>query len=162
MTSHFQDKIINQNDLNSKLATWKFLGKKIVFTNGCFDLLHLGHLDYLAKARNLGDLMIIGLNADESVRKLKGPSRPIKNEVERAVQLACLFFVDAVVIFKEETPLNLIKLVQPDVLVKGGDYAMNQIVGADVVIAKGGEVKTIDFVEGYSSSKLISKIIDSK
>lgn len=161
MIQHLEDKILDNTQLTKKLAIWKFQNKKIVFTNGCFDLLHMGHLNYLAKARALGDLLILGLNTDKSVQKLKGANRPIKKEIERATQLAALLFVDAVVLFGEDTPLELIKLIQPNVLVKGADYEVNQIVGADVVIAGGGEVKTIEFLEGYSSTKLINKITDS-
>lgn len=132
--------------------------QKIVFTNGCFDVLHFGHVHYLLEARKLGDLLVIGLNSDDSVRRLKGPSRPINGEKERAFVLAALAFVDYVTLFEEDTPENLIKVVQPNVLVKGGDYALDQIVGGDFVKANGGTVTTIPFVEGYSSTQIIEQL----
>ena len=141
------------------LTIWRFQGKKIVFTNGCFDILHLGHIDYLSKAKDLGDLLIIGLNTDESVRKIKGNSRPIQDEISRAIILASLGFVDAVVFFGEETPLNLIKITQPDILVKGADYKPEDIVGYDIVKNKGGEIVTIEFLEGYSTTAIEKKIL---
>jgi rfaE bifunctional protein nucleotidyltransferase chain/domain len=140
------------------IRSWKEEGLKIVFTNGCFDILHLGHLDYLEKSRSLGDKLVIGLNTDRSVRKLKGRGRPINSEMARARMLAALVFVDAVIPFDEETPLELIKKVQPDVLVKGKDYRIENIVGADFVMGNGGEVKTIELIEGYSTTDLIEKI----
>lgn len=143
------------------LTIWKFQGKKIVFTNGCFDILHLGHIDYLSKAKDLGDLLIIGLNTDLSVSKIKGKSRPIQDEVSRAFVLASLGFVDAVVFFGEDTPLNLIKLTQPDILVKGADYKPEDIVGYDIVNGKGGEICTIEFLEGYSTTSIEKKILGS-
>tara|TARA_B100000795_G_scaffold101107_1_gene74342 strand:- start:2394 stop:2885 length:492 start_codon:yes stop_codon:yes gene_type:complete len=154
-----QTKVYTTNTLKSQLTEWRKNDQKIVFTNGCFDLLHLGHVDYLAKARDLGHKLIIGLNTDASVSRIKGPSRPVKDQNSRAIILAAMQFVDAVIFFDEETPINLITWVQPDVLVKGGDYTLEGIVGHEIVLAKGGEVKTIPFVEGYSSSKLIAKII---
>ena len=132
--------------------------KKIVFTNGCFDLLHRGHVDYLAKAADLGDVLILGLNTDASVSKLKGPQRPIQDEQSRLHIIASLGFVDAVVLFDEETPLDLIDLVQPDVLVKGSDYKPEAIVGFDIVKLKGGKIQTIDFIPGYSTSLIEKKI----
>ncbi len=153
-----QTKVYTTNTLKSQLTEWRKNDQKIVFTNGCFDLLHLGHVDYLAKARDLGHKLIIGLNTDASVSRIKGPSRPVKDQNSRAIILAAMQFVDAVIFFDEETPINLITWVQPDVLVKGGDYTLEGIVGHEIVLAKGGEVKTIPFVEGYSSSKLIAKI----
>ena len=134
---------------------------KVVFTNGCFDVLHRGHAFYLARARELGDCLVVGLNSDDSVRRLKGDTRPINCEADRAMVLASLEAVSYVVIFGEDTPLELIKAVMPDVLVKGGDYTIDKIVGADVVTANGGTVLTIPFVEGYSSTKIISKFSDS-
>ena len=154
-----QSKITSTSELETQLKTWRFHGHKIVFTNGCFDLLHLGHVDYLAKARDLGDRLIIGLNTDTSVQGLKGLSRPVKDEMSRAHILAAMQFVDAVIFFDEETPIDLISWVKPDVLVKGGDYTIEGIVGHEIVLENGGEVKTIAFVEGYSSTKLIDKII---
>ena len=153
-----QAKVYTTDTLQSQIAEWRKDNQKIVFTNGCFDLLHLGHVDYLAKARDLGDKLIIGLNTDTSVSRIKGPSRPIKDQKSRATILAAMQFVDAVILFDEETPIDLIAWVKPDVLVKGGDYTLEGIVGHEIVLEKGGEVKTIPFVEGYSSSKLIEKI----
>ena len=154
-------KIFNytDSDFSRLLAIWKFQDKKIVFTNGCFDILHLGHIDYLAAASELGDLLVIGLNTDESVRKIKGANRPIQDEVARAFVLASLGFVDAVVYFGEDTPYNLIKTIQPDILVKGADYKPEDIVGYDIVKNKGGEVVTIEFLEGYSTTGIENKIL---
>jgi D-glycero-beta-D-manno-heptose 1-phosphate adenylyltransferase len=145
-------------ELSRLLATWRFKALKVVFTNGCFDILHLGHIDYLSKARDLGDALIIGLNTDESVNRLKGPGRPVQDENSRAMVLASLSFVDAVVLFGEDTPYDLIKKVQPDILVKGADYKSEDVVGYDIVTARGGSVITIPFLEGYSTSALIKKI----
>lgn len=152
------NKILNIDQISPLINVWKFLDKKIVFTNGCFDLLHLGHIDYLAKAAALGNKLIIGLNTDSSVSRIKGPSRPITDQNSRAALLASLFFVDAVVLFDESTPEELISTIMPDVLVKGADYTVDQIVGADVVLANGGEVKTIPFLVGYSTSSIERKI----
>ncbi len=152
-------KILDSGDLESNLVRWHFQQKKIVFTNGCFDLLHLGHIDYLSKAKDLGDLLIVGLNTDVSVKKLeKGSNRPIQDENARAIILAALQFVDAVVMFDEATPYELIKRVQPNVLVKGSDYLPEDIVGYDIVKNKGGEIVTIDFLPGYSTSLIEEKI----
>ncbi len=162
--THLQNikhKIITRADLNEQLAKWKTENKKIVFTNGCFDILHLGHIDYLSKAADMGDVLVIGLNADESVSRLKGPHRPINNEVSRGMILASLAFVSAVVKFDEDTPYELIRQVQPDVLVKGADYKIENIVGLDIVQAKGGTVKTIEFLPGYSTSAIEKKIKES-
>lgn len=137
---------------------WKAAGETVVFTNGCFDLLHLGHVDYLEKARALGDRLVVGLNTDDSVSRFKGPSRPIQDQQSRARVLAALQFVDLLVFFNEDTPLNLISELIPSVLVKGSDYLAENIVGADVVKKAGGEVKTIDFVPGYSTSRIVEKI----
>ena len=144
------------------LAIWRFQGKKIVFTNGCFDILHLGHIDYLSSAKDLGDLLIIGLNTDESVKRIKGSNRPIQDEISRAFVLASLGFVDAVVFFGEDTPYNLIKTTQPDILVKGADYKPEDIVGYDIVKNKGGEIVTIEFLEGYSTTAIENKILGKK
>lgn len=152
------NKILTLEQLIQKLAFWKFKSKKIVFTNGCFDILHYGHIEYLAKASDLGDILIIGLNTDSSIQRIKGPSRPINKEHHRAMQLASLSFVDAVVTFDENTPYELIKLVQPDILVKGNDYKKEDIVGYDILMAKGGSVETIDFVEGLSTTNLIKSL----
>jgi D-glycero-beta-D-manno-heptose 1-phosphate adenylyltransferase len=152
-------KILSPAQLQKALNLWQFQSKKIVFTNGCFDLLHLGHIDYLSKARDLGDVLVIGLNTDSSVKRLgKSGNRPVNNEQARAMLLASLRFTDAIVLFDEDTPYGLIKMVQPDVLVKGNDYKAEDIVGYDIVSAKGGEVATIPLVEGYSTSSIIRKI----
>jgi rfaE bifunctional protein nucleotidyltransferase chain/domain len=146
--------------LKSTITGWQAAGNKVVFTNGVFDLLHIGHITYLAKAAELGDKLVIGLNSDSSVKRIKGESRPINDENNRAALLAALFFVDAIVIFEEDTPLNLITALMPDILVKGADYSIENIVGAKEVMANGGEVKTIEFVEGHSSTSIIQKIKD--
>ncbi len=151
-------KIIPAEKLKHWLAFHHFFQKKIVFTNGCFDILHKGHLHYLAEAKTLGDILIIGLNTDNSVKKLKGKHRPIQQENDRALLLASLSFVDAIIFFNEETPLQLIQQIMPQVLVKGGDYTLEKIVGAKEVISNGGEVKIIPFIEGYSSTSILNKI----
>lgn len=132
-------------------------GKKIVFTNGCFDLLHRGHVYYLAKARELGDVLVIGLNSDSSVTRLKGEGRPVNNQNARAEVLGALGMVDHIILFEEDTPLNLIKIVKPDLLVKGGDYRAEEIVGYREVISWGGAVLTIPILEGYSSTSIIER-----
>lgn len=137
---------------------WKAAGEKVVFTNGCFDILHYGHLHYLAQARDLGDRLIVGMNAASSVSRLKGPHRPINDENTRTMMMAALAFVDAVVLFEADTPLELIQLLQPDVLVKGGDWCPDQIVGSDVVLAKGGTVLSLPFIDGYSTTAIEAKI----
>lgn len=152
-----QNKILNKDNLAEWVTECRAKGSKIVFSNGCFDILHRGHVEYLAKAADFGDEMLIGLNTDASVKRLKGPSRPINDEYARAIVLAGLEFVSAVVLFDEDTPYNLIKAVQPDVLVKGSDYKPEDIVGYDIVTAKGGRVETIDFVDGYSTTRTIEK-----
>lgn len=136
-------------------------GKRIVFTNGCFDILHRGHVTYLSEARKLGDLLVVGLNADASVKRLKGPERPINNEKDRQYVLSQLKAVDFVEIFTEDTPLNLILKVNPKILVKGGDWKIDQIVGANEVIKNGGDVFSLNFVDGYSTTNLINKIQDT-
>jgi len=132
--------------------------KKVVFTNGCFDIIHIGHARYLKEAKDCGDILVVGLNSDESVKRLKGNSRPIISENDRAEMLSHLESVDFVIIFNEETPLNLIKKVKPDVLVKGGDWKIDQIVGSQLVLKNGGEVKSLSFIDGISTSKIIEKI----
>jgi rfaE bifunctional protein nucleotidyltransferase chain/domain len=154
------NKIYDLPSLKSKLEEWKSEGKKVVFTNGVFDLLHIGHITYMAKAADLGDKLIIGLNSDKSVKRIKGESRPVNDQNSRSAILAALFFVDAIIVFEEDTPRDLITALLPDVLIKGADYAIENIVGGKEVIANGGEVKTIDFVEGYSSTSIIQKIKD--
>lgn len=156
-----EDKIFTRAAIAARVEEWKSSGKKIVFTNGCFDLLHPGHLAYLSEAASLGDVLIIGLNSDSSVQQLKGPSRPVNNELSRTTMLASMFFVDGVVLFSEDTPLELIKQIKPDVLVKGGDYEIHQIAGAEETLANGGEVKVLGFLPGYSSSSIIDKIKNS-
>lgn len=151
-------KVISQEALKNKVADWQSNGLKVVFSNGCFDILHLGHIDYLEKARAFGDKLVIGLNSDESVQKLKGENRPINNEEARARMLAALSFVDGVTVFGEETPKELIEYLLPNVLVKGSDYSVENIVGAKSVIANGGVVNTIDLVNGYSTTNIIEKI----
>jgi rfaE bifunctional protein nucleotidyltransferase chain/domain len=133
--------------------------KKVVFTNGVFDVIHSGHIDYLIKAKKLGDILIVGLNSDSSVKKIKGEKRPIINQAERAFVLSNLKPVDYVVLFEEETPLNLIKAIVPDVLVKGSDWSLDKIVGSDVVLNNGGEVKNISFVNDQSTSRIIDLIL---
>ncbi len=152
------DKIFSVYQLQEQLNSWREQGQKIVFTNGCFDLLHLGHVDYLEKARQLGDKLVLGLNTDASISRIKGPNRPLQDEMSRARVMASLLFVDAVVLFDEDTPLQLIKTVQPDILVKGDDYSVENIVGHEVVMAKGGEVKTVPLVKGYSTTNIVNKI----
>jgi rfaE bifunctional protein nucleotidyltransferase chain/domain len=144
------------------VKTWHAAGETVVFTNGCFDLLHFGHLHYLADARDLGQRLVIGLNSSASVSRLKGPHRPINDETTRAHMLAALEMVDAVVVFDENTPLELIRAVEPDVLVKGGDWAVEQIVGSDLVLARGGKVLSLPFVPGYSTTNLEQKILNSR
>ena len=151
-------KVQTLSALNDTVKAWQKEGKKVVFTNGVFDLLHLGHITYLAKAADLGDKLVLGLNADSSVKRIKGESRPVNDQNSRAALLAAMFFIDAIVIFEEDTPLNLITTLMPDILVKGADYSIDNIVGATEVIANGGEVKTITFVDGYSSTSIINKI----
>jgi rfaE bifunctional protein nucleotidyltransferase chain/domain len=153
-----KDKIVTREQLPAMLADWRAAGRKVVFTNGCFDLLHLGHVDYLEQARHLGDALVVGLNTDASVSCLK-PGRPIQDETARARILASLAFVDAVVLFGEPTPLELIELVQPDVLVKGDDYAIENIVGHELVLARGGAVRTVPLVSGYSTSRIVARIL---
>lgn len=153
------EKIFTSRDaLSLQCKSWQAEGKKIVFTNGCFDILHLGHLDYLSKAADLGDKLIIGVNTDASVQRLKGENRPVIDEHTRATKLASFAFVDAVILFDEETPLELIKTTSPNILVKGGDYTIDTVVGAKEVIASGGEVRLLDFLAGHSTSKIIEKI----
>ncbi|KUG06012.1 D-glycero-beta-D-manno-heptose 1-phosphate adenylyltransferase [Solirubrum puertoriconensis] len=152
-----KDKILTREQLPAVLDAWRQQGKRIVFTNGCFDLLHLGHVDYLEQARALGDVMVVGLNTDASVSCLK-PGRPLQDEMSRARVLASLLFVDAVVLFGEPTPLELIHLVRPDVLVKGDDYAISGIVGHEFVLSNGGQVLTVPLVPGYSTTRIVERM----
>lgn len=153
-----QHKIMDTAQLLRHCQGQKVNGRKIVFTNGCFDILHHGHIDLLAKAADEGDLLIVGVNTDASVKRLKGQDRPVNGEMDRALLLASLLHVDSVCLFDEDTPLRLITALQPDVLVKGGDYTLDTIVGAKEVQQWGGRVSIIPFVDGYSTSSLISKI----
>ena len=148
---------LSRTEAKAKLAELKAAGSKIVFTNGCFDIIHKGHKTYLSGAKALGDFLIIGLNSDASVTKLKGPGRPVNGEARRASNLLRLSYVDAVTIFSEETPKSLIDELRPNILVKGGDYNTDDIVGADRVRADGGEVVTLPFVSGFSTTKIIEK-----
>jgi D-glycero-beta-D-manno-heptose 1-phosphate adenylyltransferase len=152
------NKIFSIDALVQKVNAWKLLGKKIVFTNGVFDILHEGHIASLTEAAGYGDVLIVGLNADASVKRLKGETRPINNELARAIVLASLLQTDAIIIFEEDTPLELIKKIMPDVLVKGGDYTIEQIAGAKEVIANGGEVKIATIIEGISTTKIIEQM----
>jgi rfaE bifunctional protein nucleotidyltransferase chain/domain len=152
-----KDKIMTREALLPVVADWKAQEQRVVFTNGCFDLLHLGHVDYLEKARHLGDRLIVGLNTDASVSCLK-PGRPLQDEVSRARVLASLLFVDAVVLFDEQTPLNLIEAILPNILVKGDDYAISGIVGHEVVLQNGGQVLTVPLVAGYSTTRIVERI----
>ena len=158
--SEIEQRIVALGKTCKQLEQWQKENKKIVFTNGCFDIVHRGHLDYLAKAAALGDKLIIGLNTDNSVKRLKGDNRPVIDEYSRAFLLASLCFVDAVMLFDEDTPYNLIKTVQPDILVKGADYQINNIVGADIVKQKGGEIVTLEFLAGFSTSAIIDRMKD--
>jgi len=154
-----QSKIQSREQLARTIALWKFKDRKIVFTNGCFDLLHKGHVTYLAQAAEMGDMLVVGLNSDASVKKLaKGSSRPIQDQDSRALIMASLESVAAICIFDEDTPADLIKLVQPDVLVKGGDWKPEQIAGYDTVKASGGEVTVIEFLPGFSTTAIEKKI----
>jgi rfaE bifunctional protein nucleotidyltransferase chain/domain len=152
------DKINELEITKERLQQWQKEGQTVVFTNGVFDVLHVGHITYLSKAAELGDKLVIGINADESVRCIKGNGRPFNDQHSRALLLASLFFVDAVVMFSDSTPLNLICTLLPDVLVKGADYTIENIVGAKEVIANGGTVQTINFVDGFSSTAIINKM----
>lgn len=160
MTDFFniiQKKIISKEELIKVSFREHYFNKKIVFTNGCFDILHLGHIYYLNKARSLGDILIIGLNSDASVKNLKGDMRPINQQKARAQLLAALLCTDYITIFEEDTPLELIKIVRPDILVKGGDYTPDKIAGADFVRSYGGSIQIIPYLEGYSTSNIIQK-----
>ena len=155
-------KILSCKEAVKLISDWKENGEILTFTNGCFDLLHLGHVKYLARAANLGDHLIVGLNSDESVRRLKGDSRPVNTFESRAALLASMSFVDAVVGFEEDTPKELITALLPDILVKGGDYQEDQIVGAQEVRSRGGKVVVMDLEDGYSSTGIINKILEKE
>ncbi len=156
--SHTSQKIFTLAKLLEQRQLWKKANQKVVFTNGCFDILHLGHIDYLEKARHFGNKLIIGLNTDASVRQLKGETRPVNNEYARSRLLAALAFTDAIILFGEATPLQLIEKLLPDILVKGNDYNIQNIVGAATVLENGGRVETIDLVAGYSTTGIIEKM----
>ena len=150
-------KVLDAATLQQRLHHWRSVGNTIVFTNGCFDIIHRGHIELLAQCRSFGDYVIVGLNSDSSVTRLKGKGRPVNDQLSRTTVLAGLSFVDAVVIFDQDTPLELIQIIQPDILVKGGDYKADEIVGADIVRHKGGEVRIVPFVSGFSTTDIISK-----
>lgn len=156
-----QRKIVSIPQLKKLISIWRFKGQRIVFTNGCFDLLHAGHIHLLTTAGSFGDVLVVGLNTDESVRKLK-PGRPLQDEHSRTMIIASLEFVDAVILFNEETPYQLIEAIQPDVLVKGGDYKPEQVVGKDLVEKTNGRVELVKFLEGFSTSGIVSKIRSEK
>ena len=156
-SQQISSKILNRDQLNPQLKRWKLLDKKIVFTNGVFDILHQGHLSLLNQAAAFADILIVAVNSDLSVKKLKGESRPVNGEYSRALLLASLLMVDAVIIFEEETPIDLIKTIKPNVLVKGGDYTRDNIVGAKEILNNGGEVKIVPIEEGFSTSIIIEK-----
>lgn len=153
-----QNKILTQVDLQRRIAQWRLLGKTVAFTNGCFDILHAGHIASLFEASRHADYLVVGLNADASVKGLKGENRPVNDEQSRALILASLTMVDAVVVFSEPTPLELIKAIRPDVLVKGGDYKVEDIAGAKEVIAWGGQVIINPIVKGFSTTSIINKL----
>ncbi len=154
-----KEKILTKDQAVTAVKQWQAKHLNVVFTNGCFDILHAGHVEYLEKARSAGDRLIVGVNTDRSVQRLKGPARPVCHEDDRCRILAALNAVDAVVLFEEDTPLELIELLQPDILVKGADWAIENIVGADVVLARRGEVKTIEFLDGRSTTRIIERIL---
>lgn len=157
--SFIGNKIIRKKEeLECTLSQWRFKSEKIVFTNGCFDILHRGHVEYLAKAAALGSKLVIGLNTDASVKRLKGESRPINDQEARAIILSSLIFTERIIFFEEDTPLELIRYIQPDILVKGSDYKPEDIVGYDIVKAKGGEIITIDLTEGFSTTSILERV----
>lgn len=152
-------KIFTIDSIQALLHIWRFKNQKIVFSNGCFDILHKGHIEYLAKAADLGERLVIGLNTDASVQRIKGESRPLQDEESRLTLLAAIKFVDAVILFNEPTPYELIKAIQPDFLVKGKDYKIEDVVGYDIVTQKGGSVITIELTPGYSTTSIIKRVI---
>lgn len=157
-SSAYEDKVHELIDLKRLVHVWKTKPVKIVFTNGCFDILHVGHVQYLIDAKKLGDKLIVAVNSDESVQKLKGPERPINHQSDRAMVLAALGCVDAVIIFNEDKPARIIEELSPDILVKGGDWPVEKIVGSDFVLKNGGQVLSLPFREGHSTTGTIEKI----
>lgn len=156
---NIKSKIFNWNNLQKQIAIWRSQNKKLVFTNGCFDILHLGHVEYLSKSKGLGDILIVGLNSDLSPYwNEKGDNRPINNDYSRSVLIASLMFVDGVVLFDDETPEDMIDFVKPDILVKGNDYKAEDVVGYNSVISNGGEVLTVELTEGYSTTNIIKQL----
>ena len=158
---NINSKIYNLDALTNQVEQWKLASNKVVFTNGCFDIIHRGHIEMLARTADLGDKLVIGLNSDQSIQKLKGEGRPVIDEQSRAILLAALSFVDAIVLFSEDTPLKLISALLPDLLAKGGDYEIETIVGHEIVQQNGGKVKLIPFLDGFSSTTIIYKIKNS-
>ena len=156
--NYIPTKIFTPETLQLQLNRWRLINKKIVFTNGVFDILHEGHIASLSDAASYGDILIVGVNTDASVKRLKGESRPVNNEHSRVILLASLIMTDAVILFEDDTPLNLIKSIMPDVLVKGGDYTVEQIAGAKEVLANGGEVKIAPILQGFSTTSIIEKM----
>ena len=156
-TDKIESKIYSLHELLKRIEFWRTLGDKIVFTNGCFDILHQGHIHLLASCSQLGDRVIVGLNADTSVKELKGSSRPVNNQQSRAILLAATQFVDAVILFEESTPENLIHAIKPNVLVKGGDWKKEEIVGSNFVESYGGQVKTVPYLNGFSTTQTIER-----
>ena len=152
-------KLKNWNEISLIAKELRKSDKKIVFTNGCFDILHAGHIQYLKEAKNLGNILIIGLNSDKSTKLIKGKNRPINTELDRAIVLGALEFVDYIVIFEEETPFNLINLIKPDILVKGGDWKENEIIGSDIVKEKGGKIISLSYKQGISTTNILNKIL---
>lgn len=153
-----QEKIYQLDELTRQVSRWKLKNKTIVFTNGVFDILHKGHISSLSQAASLGDILIVGVNSDASVKRLKGPTRPVNEQDARCLLLASMVMTDAVILFEDDTPLNLIKAVMPDVLVKGGDYTVEQIAGAKEVIENGGRVVLADMLDGISTTRIIEKL----
>ena len=153
-----KSKIYTQSELLEQSKVWKNNGEKIVFTNGCFDLVHRGHVELLANTADLGDKLVIGLNSDSSIKNLKGKNRPIIDENSRAILLASLQFIDAIVFFSEDTPYHLIETILPDILAKGGDYKVEEIIGHEVVLQNGGEVILVPFIDGFSTTNIVNKI----
>ncbi|MBL0182786.1 MAG: D-glycero-beta-D-manno-heptose 1-phosphate adenylyltransferase [Chitinophagaceae bacterium] len=160
--SSIPNRIFTLDELVHQVKRWRLHNKKIVFTNGVFDILHEGHIASLSEAASFGHILIVGVNTDASVKRLKGTSRPVNNENSRALLLASLVMTDGIILFEEDTPLNLITAIMPDVLVKGGDYTIEQIVGAKEVMANGGEVKIVPILEGFSTTAIIQKMKDTK